>query len=100
MKTKIYNVAAGLVAAAFVAALPAQAAETGKTREQVKAEYQEAVRTGDIVEPITGQKLNEMYPAAYPAKPAAVAKTREQVKTEREQAVKSSPALAPQVGGG
>ena len=73
-------VAVGVVAAATIGVLPSvQAAEYGKTRAQVQAEYQEAVRTGDIVEPITGQKLNELYPAAYPAKPAAVAKTRSDV---------------------
>jgi hypothetical protein len=39
------------------------------TREQVQAETAEAVRTGDIVEPWTQMKLNELYPSQYPAKP-------------------------------
>ena len=56
---------AGVAAAALLGALPSVAAE-GKTRAQVRAEYDEAVRTGDIVEPITAQKLKDLYPAAYP----------------------------------
>ena len=92
-------VAAGVVAAAMIGVLPSvQAADVGKTRAQVQAEYQEAVRTGDIVEPITTQKLNELYPAAYPAKPAAVAKTREAVKAEYEQAVRAGTIINPEAG--
>lgn len=94
-------VAAGIVAAALIGVLPSvQAADAGKSRAQVKAEYDEAVRTGDIVEPITTQKLNELYPAAYPAKPTAVAKTREDVKAEYDQAVRTGNLVNPETGTG
>jgi hypothetical protein len=38
------------------------------TREQVQAEMIQAQRTGDIVEPWTQKKLNELYPSEYPTK--------------------------------
>ena len=79
---------AGIAAAALLGALPSVAAE-GKTRAQVRAEYDEAVRNGDIVEPNTGLKFNELYPAAYPQKEAgaagATAKTRS-AHTEKQDA--------------
>ncbi len=63
--------------------------QTPLTREQVKAEYREAVRTGDILAPgDSGLKLNEMTPDRYP-KAAAVGKTRAQVVAEFEAAVRS-----------
>lgn len=44
-------------------------ASAPKTREQVKAELEEAIRTGDILAPgKSGRKLNELYPSRYPAK--------------------------------
>ena len=59
------------------------------TREQVQAEYRDAVRTGDILAPgDSGLKLNEMYPDRYP-RPAAASKTRAQVVAELEAAVRS-----------
>lgn len=56
---------------------PAKAVAQGKTREQVRAELQEAQRTGDMVVAhsaqdeffvTTGNKLNELFPHRYPAK--------------------------------
>lgn len=58
------------------------------TREQVKAEYNASVKSGDIIENNTGLKLNELYPNNYPKK-EVVSKTREEVKNEYLQAVKS-----------
>jgi uncharacterized protein DUF4148 len=79
MKFKLQSaLVAGVAAAALIGVLPGTQAAEGKTRAQVLAEYQEAVRTGDIMDPIQVQKLNELYPAAYPAK-QAVAKTRSEV---------------------
>ena len=53
------------------------------TREQVNAEYAQAVRTGDIVgEPEQGLKLNQMYPDRYPAKQAQAGRTRAEVLAE------------------
>jgi len=39
----------------------------GKTREQVKAELAEAVRTGNIVVGERSETLKELYPNLYPA---------------------------------
>ncbi|OHC71972.1 MAG: hypothetical protein A3H24_03795 [Rhodoferax sp. RIFCSPLOWO2_12_FULL_60_11] len=50
----------------------------GVTREQVKAELAEAIRTGDM--PAHGEesrKLNELYPHLYPAKQAQASPARE-----------------------
>lgn len=60
----------------------------GVTREQVKAELAEAVRTGDIMAggELSG-KLNELYPNQYPAKQAKTSLTRAQVKTELAEAL-------------
>ena len=70
-------------------AVGAAQAQTPLTREQVKAEYREAVRTGDLLAPgDSGLKLNEMNPDRYP-KPAADGKTRAQVVAEFQAAVRS-----------
>jgi ribosomal protein L30E len=60
------------------------------TREQVKAELAEAIRSGDM--PVGGEsdlKLNQLYPGRYPAKAAVAGKTREQVKTELAEAIRT-----------
>jgi ribosomal protein L30E len=85
------------LAVAALAATNAIAADASapKTREQVKAELAEAVRTGDIVvNGETGQKANEMFPGLYPAKPEFQGKTREQVQAELAQAVRTGDILA------
>ena len=64
-------------------------ASAPKTREQVKAELAEAIRTGDISYGESGQKLNELFPHQYPAKPVVQGKTREQVMAELAEAVRS-----------
>ena len=47
-------------------AATAHAEPAGITREQVRAELREAVRTGDVVAPgDSGLKLNELYPERY-----------------------------------
>jgi len=62
-----------------------------KTREQVRAETREAIRTGDIpADGEVGCKRNELNPAQYPAKPATGGgKTREQVRAETREAMRS-----------
>lgn len=62
-----------------------------KTREQVRAETREAIRTGDIMaDGEVGCKRNELNPSQYPAKPAAGGgKTREQVRAETREAMRS-----------
>lgn len=62
-----------------------------KTREQVRAELMEAIRTGDIQgDGQTGQKLNELFPHRY-AQNAVVAqgKTRAEVKAETAEALRN-----------
>jgi hypothetical protein len=77
---------AGLLASQAMAADPA----APKTREQVRAETQEAIRTGEISDGgELGCKRNEVSPSQYPSKPAAPGKTREQVRAETREAMRS-----------
>ena len=88
---RTYFSAIALAAAAFTSghALAADASAP-KTREQVKAELAEAIRTGDIViDQESGKKANELFPGRYPAKPVAQGKTREQVKIELAEAIRT-----------
>jgi hypothetical protein len=65
----------------------AQEASGPKTREQVRAELMEAIRTGNLLaNDDSGRMLNEVNPSAYPPKPVQPCKTREQVRAELEQA--------------
>lgn len=41
-------------------------AETGLSREQVRAELIEAQRNGDLIDYETGLKQNQLFPSAYP----------------------------------
>ena len=64
---RTYFSAIALAAAAFTSghALAADASAP-KTREQVKAELAEAIRTGNIVDDNeSGLKLNQLYPQRY-----------------------------------
>ncbi len=91
-----YATASIALAVAALVTGHAQAADVGKTREQVRAELAEAQRTGDIAASkdmgvdefasTVGRKLNELNPAAYPTKPAVAGKTREQVRAELAEA--------------
>jgi hypothetical protein len=86
MKTKLITIAL-ILSSGLIAGTPAFA---GVTREQVKAELEEAIRTGDIMGPgDRGQKLNELYPNRYPAKQVASNITREQVRSELAAAIRS-----------
>jgi hypothetical protein len=64
------------------------------TREQVKAELADAIRTGDIFEGESGLKLNEINPGRYPARPLPAGKTRVQVKAELAEAIRTGDMLA------
>ena len=58
-----------------------------KTREQVRVELMEAIRTGNIpANDDTGRMLNEVNPSAYPPKMVVPCKTREQVRAELDEA--------------
>lgn len=75
------------VVLAFTPVFAAQAmAETEQpvTREEVKADLAEAMRTGNMLAGEDGKLLNEVYPNNYPAPPEAPAKTRDQVRAELE----------------
>lgn len=83
-------------------AMASNPAPEGKSREQVRAELFEAIRTGDIAAPRglsdytthSGTKMNEVFPELYPAKPAAtVEKTRSQVRAEAIEASRKQPVL-------
>ena len=68
-----------------------------KTREQVRAELSEAIRTGEMLERGgRSRKLNEVYPGRYPAKAAAKKKTRAEVLAELAEANRTGDSLAPQ----
>jgi hypothetical protein len=60
----------------------------GKTRDQVRAELEQAVRSGDtLAAGESGSRLNELQPNLYPSKMAQAGKTREQVKEELAEAI-------------
>jgi hypothetical protein len=70
-------------------------AQSEKTRDQVKAELAEAIRTGNVLaNGESGLKLNELYPQRYAHAPAAVATTREQVKVELAEAIRTGNMIA------
>lgn len=96
---KLYRASAfALLTALTVGAWTAQAQnpEGPKTREQVRKELQEAIRTGDIIgNPETGEKLYEMYPGLYPARTVPPCKTRAEVRAELMEAIRTGDMLAP-----
>lgn len=91
MKTRHLLTTASLVTLAWTAstALMAQT-PPGKTREQVRQELMEAVRTGNIpCNDESGKLMREMYPSRYPQPPAVESKTREQVQEELREAIRT-----------
>lgn len=68
---------------AAMALSSAARADTGLTREQVKADLAQAQRTGDLVDYETGLKQNQLFPGAYPATTATATSTA--AKTASEQ---------------
>lgn len=89
MRIKLAGAAMALAAA--LTAHGGALAQEGKTREQVKAELAEAIRTGDIILGDSSLKEKDLWPKLYPAPaPAAAAgKTREQVKAELAEAIRN-----------
>ena len=88
MKTSYLSIIAFAVASLSIGNALAQDTSP-KTRDQVKAELAEAIRTGDMAANESGLKLNELNPSNYPAKAPFQAKTREQVKAELAEAVRT-----------
>ncbi len=90
------NIARTTISLVLLAALGTTAqAQSGMTREQVKAELAEAIRTGDVLAPgDSGMKLNELYPQRYAHPAAGPTVTRAQVKAELAEAIRTGDMLA------
>jgi len=68
---------------------------SGKTRVQVRAELQDAQRSGDILAAgDTGLTEYQLNPGAFPAHAVVAGKTREQVRAETLQAVRDGEIIA------
>jgi hypothetical protein len=71
-----------------------------KTREQVRTELMEAIRTGNLpANDESGRMRNEVNPSAYPPKVEAPCKTREQVRAELDEAKRTGNMPAPDESG-
>ena len=70
-------------------------AQSALTRDQVKAELAEAIRTGDVVATgESGLKVNELHPGRYATPTARLGKTRAEVKAELAEAIHSGDLVA------
>lgn len=82
--------------------VPAAQAQAEKTREQVRAELAEAIRSGNT--PASGEAgllLNELNPQRYARPAAAPGRTRDEVRAEVAEATRSGNLLATgEVGAG
>jgi hypothetical protein len=79
-----------LAATAFAAQ-----AQTAKTRDDVKAEWAEAQRTGNLpADGESGLLLRELHPQLYPQAAARGGRTRDEVKAEFADAVRSGAVIA------
>ena len=72
----------------LLCAFGANANAQPKTREQVRNELAEAIRSGDIATGESSRSLRELYPQRYPAV-IAVGKTRAQVMAELVEAIRN-----------
>jgi len=71
-------------------------AQAPLTRAQVVAQYEQAVRSGELLAPgDSGRKLNELYPDRYPKADPAQSLTRAQVLAELDSATSTGDVLAP-----
>ena len=81
----------------YLGAAPAFAADQSAplTREQVRAELMQAMRSGEMLSRgESSMTLREINPRAYPAPAATVSKTRTQVVQELNQAIRTGEMLA------
>jgi hypothetical protein len=69
-------------------------AQTTVTREQVKAEFTQAVRNGDVAPAGEGMTLRQLHPERYVAPSVVGAKTRADVKAEYAEAVRTGDIIA------
>jgi lambda repressor-like predicted transcriptional regulator len=91
------NFARTTVALLLLTTIGVQAAnaQTTMTREQVRAELAEAIRTGNIpANGDSGLMLNELFPQRYPRPEVQAGRSREQVKAELAEAVRTGNVLA------
>ncbi len=71
----------------------------GLTREQVKAELAESIRTGEyLVGGEANLRLRDISPGMYPAKPPVSTKTREEVKAELAEAIRTGDIISGEKG--
>ena len=85
------------IAAALIALSTTQvfAADGPKTRDQVKAELAEAVRTGNVpADNESGLMLNQVRPDLFPSQERTVGKTRAEVKAELNEAIRTGNIVA------
>lgn len=67
--------------------------DTGKTRDEVRAETLAAIRNGDMLE-ANGLTEREMFPGLFTAAPAVAGKTRGEVRAELAEAIHNGDMLA------
>jgi hypothetical protein len=85
------NLVAVMLATTFAASAGAQAL----TSNQVRAQFDEARRNGELLAPgEVGLKMNELYPDQYPKRVATPGKTRDQVRAEVADAARKGELLA------
>src|SRR5450432_4273569 len=73
-------------------------AQTAVTREQIKADFAQAVRDGDVAPAGEGMTLRQMYPGRYATEPIAAAKTRAEVKLELAEAIRTGDIVEGETG--
>jgi len=70
-------------------------AQSPLTREQVRAELREAIRSGDMLAPgDSGARLNQLHPQLDPATSRVAGKTRSEVQAELADALRSGDIVA------
>ena len=85
------------IAAALIALSASQvfAADGPKTREQVKAELAEAIRTGNMpAHDESGRLLNQVHPERYATPIAQAGKSRTEVRAEPAEAIRTGDVAA------
>jgi len=93
MNTRLSIVALALSSLVAGHALAADAS-VGKTRDEVRAELAQAIRSGDLIaDGATGQRYNQIAPQLY-AQPVAVSKSRAEVAAERDAAIRNGDLIA------
>jgi len=93
------NIGIPLLVLLSIPAIPAHA-QVAMTREQVKAELRQAIRSGDMpADGDTGLKLNQLYPHRYPAPAATQGVSRASVKADLVEAMRTGDVVAVGDGG-